>query len=159
MDVCCWGGKPGLRCKASILLRSSSPKSFVGFGFLYCLILFALISIIVVGCTYTCVRPTIVWRSENTLHWFFLPLGVPGSNLGHQASMAGTFTCWALLLAWIFIFCFVSVLFWFGFGLVHLVWGIFVFSFEIVPQDDLELKMSPRMACGWTLASVAWVQD
>lgn len=55
--------------------------------------LFALISIIVAGCTYTCVRPSIVWRSEDTLHWFFLPLGVPGSNFGHQASMAGTFTC------------------------------------------------------------------
>lgn len=29
------GGKPGLQCKASILLRSCLPKPFAGFGFLY----------------------------------------------------------------------------------------------------------------------------
>lgn len=116
-------------------------------GLVLCLVLFALISIIVAGCTYTCVRPSTVWRSEDTLHWFFLPLGVPGSNLGHQASMAGTFTCWTLLLTWIFFFI----------SLVDLVWGHFCFVFEIVPQNGLELKMPPRLACGWTLASVSWV--
>lgn len=93
MDVCCWGWKTRTAVQSKHSTSELFTQTLRRVWFSLCLVLFALISIVVVGYTYTCVHPTIVWRSEDTLHWFFLPLGVPGSNVGHPASMEGTFTC------------------------------------------------------------------